>query len=179
MEYKYPAYMDAVWLKEQRNRPILMRWFRQQHPITDKEQMNWYINLDTSKNKPFVIWDGDERIGYVGLNPVDLRHSKGEFGIFISPEYQGKGYAQKAMEFILRYGFLELNLHKIYSDVFDIPGNAWPLYEKLGFVKEGLLKEEYFKDNMWIDSIIFSMTINRYKELYPCKSPSLLETSTP
>lgn len=152
------------WLRRQRNRPSLMRYFRQQKPITGREQKYWWKNLNKKNAALFIISVENKWIGYVGLNPIDWRHKHAEFGIFIVPEAQSGGYGGRALRFLLRYGFGKLGLHKIYSDVIDYPKeNRFKFYRRLGFKKEGVLREHYKKGGRWFNSIQFSMLRRDFK----------------
>ena len=154
------------WVRQMRNKPELMKNFRQNLPISYMEQRRWFAQLNPKNVCLFTVHlDGPDPIivGYVGLNPIDNRHSHAEFGIFLDPGYHGKGYGALALKLLLKHGFDELKLHKIYSDVLDYPGeNTFEFYKKLGFKSEGRLKEHYSKDGKWIDSIPFAMTRKEY-----------------
>jgi len=158
------GHMD--WLRIQRNKPELMKYFRQNDYISYNDQMNWFSSLNKKNVRLFiVILEGTGVwLGYVGFNPIDWRHKHAEFGIFIVPEHQGKGYAVLALKELLRIGFEDLNLEKIYSDVLNYPEETrFSFYQKLGFKKEGVLRRHYFKNERWIDAIQFSMLKEEWK----------------
>jgi RimJ/RimL family protein N-acetyltransferase len=82
--------------------------------------------------------DGDHLIGDVGLEPVRNGHGDTFVGIGIGErEYWGKGYGSDAMRVILRYGFTELNLHRVTLTTFEYNPRAIRSYEKVGFKHEG------------------------------------------
>lgn len=167
---------DALWLREQRNRPEIMKYFRQSWPLSIKQQMVWYSKIQSPDH--FIIKLNKDNIGYVGLNHVNYYHGSAEFSIFIIPEYQGNKYGENAVKFILVYGFKNLCLNKIYSDVLDYPNEErFKFYENLGFTKEGILRKQYFKNNQWIDSIQFSMLKEEWDKLnYEKRNTCELET---
>lgn len=166
------------WIRQQRNRPELMKYFRQNAPISYMDQKLWYMGLNTKKVKLWVITTGNpdpKVVGYVGLNPIDLVHCRAEFGIFVIPEDQGKGYATEAMKLLIKYVFEDLKLNKLYSDVFDYLGeNRFDFYKDLKFKTEGRLRQHYFKSGQWVDSIQFSMLKEEY-----AKNKSVLEPRKP
>ncbi len=160
---KTPVHLE--WLRRQRNRPLLMKYFRQTRPITKSQQKQWRKNLNRKNARLFIVAAGGRWIGYVGFNPIDWRHKHAEFGIFILPEFQGGGHGKAAMRLLLEYGFVKLKLHKIYSDVIDYPNERrFEFYRKLGFKKEGRNKEHYRKGGRWFDSIPFSMFKSKSKK---------------
>ena len=52
-------------------------------------------------------------------------------------EFWGKGYGTDAMDLILRYAFVELNLRRVSLNVFEFNQRALRSYEKAGFQLEG------------------------------------------
>ena len=158
------------WLMTQRNRPELMKFFRQTEPIQFKSQVTWWSDRMTFHKdtlKLFIVLDlKGNQIGYIGFNPIDNRHKHAEFGIFILPEYSGKGYGTEAMIKLLDMGFNELGFNKIYSDVLDYPGESrFEFYRMLGFKQEGRLVKHYFKNGKWVDAIQFAMLLDEYKNI--------------
>ena len=82
--------------------------------------------------------EGDQIIGSVGLDGDMKVHGDAYVGIGIGePAFWGKGYGTEAMQLILAYAFLELNLHRVSLDVFDYNQRALRSYEKAGFKLEG------------------------------------------
>jgi diamine N-acetyltransferase len=90
-------------------------------------------------------------IGLVELIEIDYIHRSGEFQIIITPEHQGKGFAQTLINKALDYSFTILNLHKIYLHVSTENDKAIHLYQKAGFVEEGHLVEEFFINGQYRD----------------------------
>ena len=153
---------DLEWLRTQRNRPEIMRYFRQTNPITPAYQEHWYEIFSKGDGLCYVVIGGESghKVGYVSLNPIDRRHKHAEFSIFIIPEERGKGYGKRALVKLLRIGFEVEGLHKIYSDVLDYPGEGrFGFYQNMGFEFEGRNRQHYLKDGKWVDSIQFSMIV--------------------
>ncbi|MEO0790789.1 MAG: GNAT family N-acetyltransferase, partial [Bacteroidota bacterium] len=77
-----------------------------------QEQMTWYAS-------PEQCWwsicstDGQEFYGAGGLNDISKAHQKAEIGLWLLPDFWGKGIMQEAMPLICAYGFDQLRLHRI------------------------------------------------------------------
>lgn len=84
--------------------------------------------------------EDDKLIGFTDVE-VSWSHQTAWLAIAIDPAYWNSGYGTDAMRVILRYGFLELNLHRINLNVFDFNARARRVYEKVGFVQEGIQRE--------------------------------------
>lgn len=89
-----------------------------------------------------------------------------ELGYTISPAYQRKGYAAEAVEALLRYAFQTIQLHRVAAYCSPLNPASWRLLEKLGFCREGLLRENIFfrRDDagepVWMDSYLYSLLEN-------------------
>lgn len=147
----------AEWLRIQRNRPELMKYFRQSKSLMKREQQRWWKNLNRKNVRLFIVEDKGHWCGYVGLNPIDWRHNHAEFGIFIVPEFQKRNVGKRALTKLLRYAFTELGLHKVYSDVIDYKNSRIKFFTELGFKIEGINRGHYFKGGSWRDSIQIGM----------------------
>jgi diamine N-acetyltransferase len=111
----------------------------------------------------FVRDDCDERaIGYVGnifLFRINRKHRHCQVGITIKQAAWNHGYAQELLPAVLRFGFDELGLNKVYLEVFTTNTKAANLYRKLGFREEGVLRAHYFVNGAYHD--MYSMSILR------------------
>jgi RimJ/RimL family protein N-acetyltransferase len=96
-------------------------------------------------------------IGNIALQSIDLKNKNAEIAyLFGEKEYWGKGYAMEASVLLLRRGFEELKLHRIYFGTHIENLQMQRLGEKLGFVKEGILKDAQFKFGKYNDVVIFA-----------------------
>lgn len=152
---------DAEFLVYLRNLPEMKRWFRQNHDLSIQEQHNFQSHISRESYLGFVIWAGKEPqvaepVGLCALSKIDQMSGTAEFGIAVLPEFQGKGIATEALTKLLKHGFEDLNLRKIYSDVFiDNPALGW-YTNKFGFVREGVLHKHYWKEGRYIDAVLIA-----------------------
>lgn len=105
---------------------------------------------------PFIIRElaDDRAIGFVGLWLNQWTHGDAWMGIGLGDrEYWGKGYGTDALRVILRYGFTELNLHRVSLGVFEYNPRAIRVYEKAGFVVEGRSRQDAHRDGRFWDSL--------------------------
>ena len=141
-----------------RNDPEVRRWCRQTGLITEQHHNNWLKRIEDPDLDMFGIYVNQsyDAVGVCGLTGIDLVHSKAEFSLYIAPRYRGAGYASGALKTLLRYGFDELGLNIVWGEVLD-PNPARALFEKLGFVKEGTLRDRYYKAGRFWDSHMISI----------------------
>ncbi len=96
----------------------------------------------------------DRLIGFVGLGGLQWTHGDTWLGIGIGePAYWGRGYGADATRLVLRFGFTELNLHRVTLGVYSYNLRAIRAYEKAGFVTEGRLRHVLHRDGQWYDEV--------------------------
>jgi len=116
----------------------------------------------------FKTWDIIEKashnnIGFCGFHAWYLRHDKAEIGYALNNEAsKRKGYMSEAVSPILNYGFKEMNLHRIEAFVgtSNIPSTR--IVEKHGFLYEGHIKEDYLRDGIYEDSLVYGLLKRNY-----------------
>ena len=134
-----------------------------QAELTPEQHIAYYKNnVESGKCAQFIIALTDDNntcdIGTVFIKNIDYDNNNGEFGIFIGEETErGKGYAKLSTKLILEYGFESLNLHRIYLTVMADNIQAIRAYESSGFVKEGIMREEYLRNDGYVDIVIMGI----------------------
>ncbi|MEZ4401343.1 MAG: GNAT family protein [Kofleriaceae bacterium] len=109
------------------------------------------------------VWSVDERatgryLGQVGLHQIHGRSRVGRLACIIAARADmGRGFGSAAIRAALDHGFGELGLHKIWLMIFRTNVRSQRTYARLGFVEEGVLREEYFHDGSWHDMLRMSM----------------------
>lgn len=155
--------------REWRNNPDLRRYFREYREISDEMQKRWFDKVTNDQNQVnFSIKDKKSKnlIGHCGLYYINWRSRIGEFGIYIgNQKYRGGGYGSDALRQLCRYGFNELNLNKIWCEVYSNNASL-DMYRHIGFVDEGVLRQNYYSEGKYWDSYILSMLENEYREKY-------------
>jgi RimJ/RimL family protein N-acetyltransferase len=116
---------------------------------------------------PFLIraLADDQLIGFVGLWVNNWTHADGWVGIGIGErEYWGKGYGADAMRVILRYGFVELNLHRASLGVFGYNTRAIRAYEKAGFRIEGRMRQTINRNGQRWDELVMGILRDEWEK---------------
>jgi len=105
-------------------------------PVGKTEQKIWYQKLlsDKTKKKLIIVDKFSKNVGMISLLNIDYKNQNAEIGIYISPNYQGKGYAKEAVSMILNFAFKELNMHKIYALIYASNYSSKKLFETVGFL---------------------------------------------
>jgi RimJ/RimL family protein N-acetyltransferase len=140
------------------NDPAVHRTLDFRTPLSLEQEREW---LDRACRNSFenvhlaiCTMADDRHIGTVSLMNGHPVHRRSTFGIMIGEtDLHDCGYGTEATRLICRYGFEEMNLNKINLTVMADNPRGVRVYEKVGFVKEGLLREEFFIDGQYRDLI--------------------------
>ncbi len=96
-----------------------------------------------------VLNDSGKMIGTCGFTSFDIQNNSGEIGYVINPEYRGNGYAPEAVGAIMRFGFIDLNLHRITARYMDGNNASRSVMEKCGMRYEGCAKNSMYIKNIY------------------------------
>ena len=109
--------------------------------------------------------ESDELIGIVDIHSIDTYNRRCYVNCTIGDrDYAEQGYAVEAMKIVLDHCFNEKNMHKVATTAFDFNHFWIDSVEKLGFRKEGQLREHVLKGERYSDKLIFSLLQREYSE---------------
>lgn len=158
---------DLKKLKDWRNNRKVRSTVREFRLLNMISQKMWFESM-TNENPPksimFGIMDNKNKlIGVCGLTYLDWKNKHAELSCYlVLKNWQKTKQAKNAIELMIQYGFHELNLHRIWAEVFAIAVENKTMLEKLNFVQEGVLREKLWRDGKWWDSFIYSMLHSEY-----------------
>jgi RimJ/RimL family protein N-acetyltransferase len=102
-------------------------------------------------------------IGDCGLRFIDWKSRKAEFFITIGEkEFWGKGFGSDALRIVIRLAFDKMNLNRLWLSVLVDNPRAVRCYEKCGFVREGLLRQESYVDGKYRDVLLMALLREDY-----------------
>ncbi len=102
--------------------------------------------------------DDEQMLGFISLEGILWSHGVAWLGVGIGDRSQwDKGYGRDAILLLLKYGFDELNLHRIQLTVFQYNERGIALYEKLGFRREGVFREFMQREGRRYDMYLYGL----------------------
>lgn len=125
-------------------------------PLDTEVIRRWYTSRNAQADRlDLAIVDraSGEVVGETVLNQWDDANRSCNFRILIGPRGRDRGLGSEAVLLTVGYGFEQLGLHRIWLGVFAFNPRAIRVYEKAGFVVEGVDREALFADGQWIDHI--------------------------
>lgn len=136
-----------------------------------QNQSESFLNMmleGKSINKEFVIAvkDTEEYIGQIGYVNIDWKNRTAVLGIVIGrEEYRNKGYGTEAIKLFQEFTFNRLNLHKLELTLHDYNQRGYRCYLKCGFKEEGRIRQNFFIDGKYTDTIHMGILRSEYEVL--------------
>ena len=148
------------------NNPQVTQFLGRNTPVTLAEEERWFHDyLRRGDEQIFAIEVQGKHVGNLGLHKVDRVHRKADLGIVIGePAYWSLGYGTDAVRAALGYGFGALGLNKISLDVLEDNARALRSYAKCGFVREGIHREDVFKDGRFLNVVRMSILAREFRD---------------
>jgi len=134
------------------------------HPYKVEDAREFLAKIETDReiNLAVALRENDRLIGGIGLRLVE-QHQQAELGYWLGVPYWGKGYATEAGREMLRYGFEQLNLHRIFATYFTSNPASGRVLKKLGMHHEGRQREHFLKWNQFVDLKLYAMLRQEWK----------------
>ena len=167
---------DLPLLMTWRNNPQYRQYFREYRELNIENQENWFTNI-VVKDRNTVMFtivslETQEAIGCCGLCYINWIQRYADLSLYIglNNAYIDKdGFAKEACDLLFQYGFGELGLHKIWTEIYEFDEPKYVLYKNFGFHQDGLLRENYFHAGKWHNSRIMSLLDREYTVYYEKK----------
>jgi diamine N-acetyltransferase len=151
------AAVACAWL----NDPEVRVHIRRDWPLTLAAEQGFIQQMSQSTQDVvlvIVLRSEGKPIGLCGLHKIDSRNRHAEFGIAIGDKsHWGQGHGSEATKLLIDYAFDTLNLNRVHLQVYEDNPRALRCYEKLGFVREGRLRQEDFRRGKYRDLIIMAL----------------------
>lgn len=96
-------------------------------------------------------------IGTVTLFNLNFDNKRAEVGYGLDPAYWRKGYVTEALDALLSYAFEELQLHRLEADVDPRNVGSIRTLEKMGFQREGLMRERWQVNGEIQDAVFYGL----------------------
>lgn len=139
-----------------------------QETLDSIEQAEAFVDFfaKSYKEKRGIRWGikikgKQEIIGTIGFNAWSPKHKRAEIGYEIHPEHWRKGYTSEAVFKVIQYGFDELGLSRIGAVVFINNEASNNLLNKVGFQKEGVLRDYMYQNGRVYDTYVYSLLKNK------------------
>jgi RimJ/RimL family protein N-acetyltransferase len=128
-----------------------------------RESLKWGIALRA----------GDTLIGSVTLFHPEFTHRRVEIGYALGRDNWGHGYMQETLKAVLNYAFSVLNMHRIEADVDPRNAASVRTLERLGFQREGYLRERWHVNGEIQDAYFYGLLRPDWENHKPSGVPNV------
>ncbi|NLF51945.1 MAG: GNAT family N-acetyltransferase [Leptolinea sp.] len=162
---------DLVHLTRWKNDPDVIENLLINTPSSINDEQRRYEELmkRPDEEHPFAIELNEQNqwvlIGTTRFHTIDWKNRSVEFGVCIGEkEHWNKGYARDAVRLLLRHAFNNLNLNRVFLYVFETNERARKMYTATGFVEEGRLRQDIYKNGRYLDVLVMSVLRNEWQD---------------
>ena len=136
------------------------------------ENLKFIVPFDEKYHREIITSDGSKKLDVI-VEEIETGNSAGYFMLremdspFVEFTHviigrKGLGYGREALKLLLKWAFEEKDFHRVWIDCKDYNKVALHLYESLGFVREGFLREILLTDGVYENLIVFGMLDHEY-----------------
>ena len=158
VRFRAPEPRDAEPLHRWFDDPVAVEGLAVRYPVSAQAERDWVARngVVSYANVHFAVETHDgELLGMCGLHHTELPENRGaELGMaLLNPAARNRGYGTDATRTLCRFGFDEMNLHRIELLVFAHNAPARRVYEKVGFRVECVARQAHWGDGRWYDDV--------------------------
>ncbi len=131
------------------------------HPYT-RESGEGFIQMARShpENRIFAISIDGQANGAIGIHPQqDIFVKNAELGYWLAEPFWGKGIMTKAVREIVKYGFKQFDINRIFARPFGNNIGSQRVLENAGFTLEGKFEKTIFKNGKFEDELVYAIRI--------------------
>ncbi|MBT5772300.1 MAG: GNAT family N-acetyltransferase [Flavobacteriaceae bacterium] len=141
-------------------------------PLSIEQLDKQYLNeLNNNISFLVILKNQDKPIGWGGLYDINWIKRSAELRFFIGDtKFWNMTSALESFKLLLEYSFKKLNLHKVTAGANVENKNSWKIIERIGFVKEGTIRDTIYRNGKYYDAYFYSILRNEYQKIYDSKS---------
>jgi len=154
---------DLPKLLAWRNRPEFRRFFRENRELSTTQQESWFntVVMHDSSVRMFSIVEltTGRLLGACGLCSINWTDRNADLSIYIGADdlYIDNTFAPDAARTLIKYGFEELGLHRIWAEIYSIDEPKQKLFATLGLALDGRHRETHWAEGRWVDSLFYGI----------------------
>lgn len=128
----------------------------------------WERDRNNPEETTFAVCDktSNQFVGTTGVYRIQWVMRTGEFRVFLGDKrVWNRGIGTECAKLMVVFGFEKLNLNKMWLGVNADNAAAVKAYQKAGFVHEGVLRQEQYRNFRYYDAIRMSMLRSEYEPI--------------
>jgi len=163
----FPEDVDAIFRNG--SDPLVNRYLGRDPDVSiEVSRYRLQLVFDALKDHTGIRWgitrrDDPTLMGTVGFWKWNKASFYAEIGYEIGPAYWNKGYMTEAIRAALAFGFEHMDLHRVEANIDPENRASRRTVEKLGFVHEATLRQNWFYQGQFTDSVIYGLLKHEFK----------------
>lgn len=141
-------------------------WLKEDYSLEDaKSFLRRDLTENFARNNGFQagIWFRGKLVGAVRYNDINWTNKSTSLGGWIDSSLEGKGLITKAARVFIAYAFSELKLNRLEAQCHSENLRSRAMAEKLGFTQEGVLREAEWRNNRFVNVVIYGLLASEWK----------------
>lgn len=149
---------DLGFIRDTYNHPEVRRFVSNWEPQNLEQERDFFENVVSNDEEgvQLLVCREGEPMGMVGLHPLEQPNVM-EIGLSLHPDFHGNGYGTESAKLMVEHGFNELGLHRIKARAMENNEGSNRIWEKLGFEKEGTLREDMYHEGEYHDTNVYGL----------------------
>ncbi len=140
-----------------RNHPDINRYMFSQHEIKEKEHCAWFEASQKNSLRALSVYEEEDGIkGFLQLQQKAQDSGVYEWGFYTSPSAE-RGTGVKLGELAFHNVFVEMAGTKLVGEVLSFNLPSINFHKKLGFLQEGVLRQQHLLNGQYYDVICFGL----------------------
>jgi len=156
---------DLIFLRDWRNLSQFRKNFREVRELSLADQEKWFESLQNTKHINFMFTIvrlvDNQPIGVAGLLYINWVIRSADFSFYIGYKeayIDDEGLAKEAAKLLIEYGFNNLNLNKIWMELYEFDSQKIDFFKnEFNFLVDGVLRQNCFELGEYWDSHILSL----------------------
>jgi RimJ/RimL family protein N-acetyltransferase len=136
-------------------------------PTSTEMEARWIADVQKNPDQVAMIITmraTGKPVGLIALSDMNDRNASAHVSVMVERKSWSKGYGTEAISGLLERLFHNKNLHRVWLRVDESNHRAIKCYEKCGFRKEGVLREDHFAHGAWRSSYVMSVLADEFRE---------------
>jgi ribosomal-protein-serine acetyltransferase len=159
---------ESLFALVDRDREYLRQWLPWVDATVSTDQIIEFLARVTAQFEEglgpnFGIWLDGSLAGAIGCHPIDRPDRSCSLGYWIASAHQGKGTITRCCLHLLEYLFSEAGLHRVEIRCGTGNSRSCAIPRRLGFTREGVLREAEWVNDRWLDLEVWSMLEQDWK----------------
>lgn len=131
-------------------------------PYTEKDALDYIsfvLSADKTNSFAYAVEADGKVVGSVGVFRKENIHFRtAELGYYLSEDYWNRGIMTEAVKLLCKKVFAESDIIRIFAEPFTHNTGSCRVLEKCGFLKEGVMKKNAFKNGKVCDMALYALT---------------------